>query len=870
MGILIIFGIAWMIVEFRADRIRDIVVRELNSYLAVEVKVSRIGFDFWSNFPDVSLKFNDVVIEKEAEKINPLLRGREISVLFSIPDIYFSDYTIKDIHARDIFLDLNDDSESLKIFSSAGSEEGASSAPVDLQNITVQNLHLAYRNKNGRVSFQARADRIGFNGNNATGNWECRIQGDWKVDHLQVRDGIYFADMDAETEANLVWYTKNRKLVFEEGEINIEGIKLLFTGSLGFDDNDTGIDMEFVTQKEPVNGLMRLVPEKRLHFRDAVGLDGILSLRTIVTGSWNSRSAPEMTVGFSLNRGVIEWKAREKILNDVIASGTLIMKDPADLNTFFLDLDTLSARSATGRLSLSGTLRNFRKPWLSMATDVEMDFSEISDLALREKIHNVTGKFRVSCTYENRLPGFKKLTPADFTGSRTKGDLILKEVDLHPAGSNMKYENISGTFRFNNNDVRVEGMNASFLGMDFRMSGHFVNILPWIFFEEQPLDVNATFSSAYVDLDKILDLNRNNGDTSGFLNISDNIHFTMDARLDSLRCGKFSSGEVRARLICKGKRLFIEDAHLEALGGKIDLSGTIDATADEEYTLQCQAGFRSVDISRLFYEFGEFAQDNITSQNLKGRLDADVSYASGSDPQFRIHLPSLIVAADLEIANGELIGYSPLYSLSGFIRQEELQHIRFSSLKNKVFIRDEKVIIPSMDIRSSSLDLTLEGEHTFTNRVDYHVWVLLKDMLHNGEKEEDFEKDYEVVIEDDGYGRTMLPLHLSGPAADPEIKYDRQAVARKWSDDLKKEKENLKELIRSEFGKSTNREHPTPVVNGDESSVILEWEEDTRKKEKVRTGKQSKRDEDAKYSRKPDSTGFIFTWDEEADTLRKK
>ena len=109
-----------------------------------------------------------------------------------------------------------------------------------------------------------------------------------------------------------------------------------------------------------------------------------------------------------------------------------------------------------------------------------------------------------------------------------------------------------------------------------------------------------------------------------------------------------------------------------------------------------------------------------------------------------------------------------------------------------------------MAINSSAMNITASGTHNFDNIVDYRLKLLLTDVL--GKKVQTNSEFGE--IEDDGLGRTQLLLSMKGPVDNPKFGYDRNGVKEKIKTDIVREKQNLKGILKEEFGmfkKDTNR-----------------------------------------------------------------
>ena len=55
-------------------------------------------------------------------------------------------------------------------------------------------------------------------------------------------------------------------------------------------------------------------------------------------------------------------------------------------------------------------------------------------------------------------------------------------------------------------------------------------------------------------------------------------------------------------------------------------------------------------------------------------------------------------------------------------------------------------------------------------------------------------------MENDAENRRSVFILMSGPIDNPAIKYDRKGAKEKIKEDIKQEKQNLKQILREEFG----------------------------------------------------------------------
>ena len=246
-------------------------------------------------------------------------------------------------------------------------------------------------------------------------------------------------------------------------------------------------------------------------------------------------------------------------------------------------------------------------------------------------------------------------------------------------------------------------------------------------------------------------------------------------------------------------------------------------------------------------------------KHIKGELTGLVNFSAGLDERMKIKKETILADCDVVIQDGELSGFEPMRKLSRYIDVEELEDVKFSTLTNQIFIRNEEVIIPKMDISSSAFDITGSGLHGFDKNFTYKVKVSLSELLSKKAKKSD-KKESEWVIEDDGLGRVFIPLIIEGTDQGTEVRYDRKGALQNVRDQFKEEKKELREILNEEFGlfkkDSTlggEKEEDT------DAKFILEWEEESDSDIKIDTGKKDK---------KSDPERFTIVWDdEESDTV---
>ncbi|PSR06058.1 MAG: hypothetical protein BRD49_02445, partial [Bacteroidetes bacterium SW_10_40_5] len=233
----------------------------------------------------------------------------------------------------------------------------------------------------------------------------------------------------------------------------------------------------------------------------------------------------------------------------------------------------------------------------------------------------------------------------------------------------------------------------------------------------------------------------------------------------------------------------------ESMNGKVRLNGSFANSDNGNLEANLKANCQQINIQQLFHEFYNFGQNFITDQQIKGTLNADIDLSAQWDEHLNALNDSLRVNADLSIDQGELVNFTPITKLAGFIKIDKLKHLKFQKLANNIRINNRVVNIPEMEIRSDKFDMSMMGKHNFNDQIDYRFQVNISDILFG--KKEDYQTEHgKVVYEEDG--NMNLFVHMVGDVADPQLKYDRKAVADKMQTDVQTEGEELKEALKKD------------------------------------------------------------------------
>jgi hypothetical protein len=120
--------------------------------------------------------------------------------------------------------------------------------------------------------------------------------------------------------------------------------------------------------------------------------------------------------------------------------------------------------------------------------------------------------------------------------------------------------------------------------------------------------------------------------------------------------------------------------------------------------------------------------------------------------------------------------------------RNRLRYVELENLESAVYISKETVQLPSVDVRSSAMNISLEGAYGFDESLDYTLGFAMRDLRNT-------RNDEFGLIEDDGLGQRFF-IAMDGTLDEPRYSWDRDAQKDHRRENLQREKELLKTLFR--------------------------------------------------------------------------
>jgi len=831
--VVLFLALALVITIIYGDNIKQYFISKINNYLNTEVKVGDVQFSLLSKFPDACITFNDVVAmsAKGFEKTNfknfnsdTLLVAKKVFLQFNIFDIFSKKYNIKAIQIENGYSNILIDykgGDNYHFWKAVESSD-SSDFKLDLKNIQLNEFNLLFYNKSQELKFKCYTSDFNISGKFNNDKYELKTSGDIELKKFIINKVSYIKNNALSIK--LKFDVDNNNFKIKKGTISISDVVLNVTGNYNF--TSSNINLKIFGNNIDIVNFISILPQDIQKKLSDFTTNGIMYFNSVVKGKIDYKNTPNIFADFGIKKSTIKQESTDVKLENVFVKGSFTNGKKQSTQTSILKLDSVYAVINNNIISGSYSISNFSNPSIKLNVNGNFELEQLSKFLNLKQFKNVNGKAKANIVFSGNVENLTSITASDYKNSVSSGKIILTNTNLQFVNSTDLYSNINAGFTFHNNDVRIDSLKFLLNGHDFEVSGYLKNLIAYLMLDNEKLNIETSIHSKYLDVKQMFV--GDNNKTGGVL-IPENVTLSSNIFVDELNYGKFNAKRASAFIECGNNAFTFTSLVLESFGGNINADGAVKIT-NNKIKLQTNAKFKNINIKSLFYSFDNFGQTFILDKNMKGILNADLSVSADWDNNFTLNQNSLTATCTAQINNGELINFEPMYKLSDYIAVSELKQIKFDKLTNDIVIKDRKVIIPQMEIKSSAFNIELSGEHTFDNNIDYKLKVLLSEILANKAKKAKKENEEFGVVEDDGLGRTSLYLSIKGNVENYKITYDTKKVKEHIKDNLKQEKETLKTILNEEFGwfkndstiakkKQKNEEIKKP-------QFMIKWDED--------------------------------------------
>ncbi len=814
-SLLKIFGIALLSVVatgalvglFYGEEIKNLLLSNINNSLNTEIKVGKIEFSVVRHFPFASVELKDVVAKGNGLKEDNILSGEiptgdtllkadKISLLFNLMGIFSKDVSIKKIILKQGTVNIRlyeNGTDNYHFWKSSGD---TANTIIDLENVTLDDVKVNYVDAGNKQNYFFHSVNGTLRGKFSNDQFELKADADLVVSHFFAGKTDYVQNKKVKLRSVMNVNNITDLYEFRDSQIRIADVWFDISGNISPNATATRLNLKINSHEAELGNLLSLLPASYTSYFSGFKSSGKFIFQSVISGNASRSQSPDVSVSFSLAGGSLSPADGAVKFDHLTLNGSFEKRaaKPAALiiNSFN---GSLNGRPAGGNFSI----RDFENPFLTLYAKADIDLNSLRAFIKHDTLETLTGTMKVDVSFAGKIKDFRQYAAKGNYTNDASGTISLSDVSLKLKKNPMEYKNINGSFLLRDNSVEIQSLDGKISSTDFHLTGTLRNFITFLLIPNQDVNMNLAVSSTLINLNEILENKSqvSSDDTSYKIKINPRLICNLKITAKKLIFRKFEANGISGSIHIEDQIITTPDMNFNAMEGSVSMSATITTNRRDSILMGCHAKVSKLNITELFTQLENFGEETVTDKNLKGKVSADVVFNSSWTKDLTINPAKVNAEADITIDNGELNDFKPVLSLSKYLKLADLRHIRFSTMKNMIHIHDRKIYFPSMEIKSSAINLNASGTHDFDNMVDYKLNMLLSDVLGKKVKEQNTEFG---MIEDDGLGRSKLFIAMKGPVDNPKFSYDKKSVSQKIAQDLKSDQQNVRQMLKQEFG----------------------------------------------------------------------
>jgi hypothetical protein len=805
-------------IYYQQDELEQVVIIEINKRLKSPIKIGDIEFSVIKNFPFASIELNNI-LAIDAFQEDTLCEIELLQLKFNALDLYNNIFIIQELTLKNGFASIyyKDSMTNYEIWHSTQDSSQEENTDFGLENISLENFKIAYAVDDIQSVIVNNESQLQLSINN--GRTEINLEGDITNEKL-ILDGInHLPSKKLNLNGDIVIDTIGVKI---KSAIALSDIQM----DLDFESTDKAMIVKVNTTEFELEPTLKLIPKNYLSALEGYELQGKSDIKFNYIS--DQQKEAYINVDFDLKEGYIKGKDLPFDMNETSLKGSYSNgKQRTDASTE-IKLNNIQFIANGELVQANATIQGLENPTLITDFNTQMQLSEIEKWGYEHNFKSLIGDAQIKGTYKGKI-GLKNKVTYDLAMAEKTADLTIDNLSLHSDEQSPQLSDAKLNLKLNDDNVNISAFNGTLAKESkIKFVGGIENVFSYLFLKNADLKIAGDLSSDWMIIDEFLEGTDKTSETPQeskpqAIILPNDIVANINLNLLDLTFDRFHMRNFSSKISYKNKLLKAKDIVLETMSGKITSNVTFEQVKDGKLRLISTTGLDNINVRQLFYEFHNFGQTTMRHKHLKGKIDSEIYLRNEWDKYFNPideHLYSFI---DVKINNGELLDFEPLMMMSDYISVEELKRIKFSTLENQIEIKNNLIDIPFMEIHSTAIDIAGAGTHSFDNEMDYEFKILLNEILGDKFRRKNKKKVSEFgVVQDDGVKGITMFLKMQGTVDDPQISYNTLRLRESLSDGFKKEKKELKDVIKNQFKDKNNDNH---IQGNPDYDNIIEWEE---------------------------------------------
>jgi len=883
-SIVVVFSVSLYIFK---DNIVEAILQRANEQLKTKVIIEKVDIAFWSSFPNLSIDFHNVFIQdsyEESTEKDTLFYSEKIRFRFNPIDLYKENYRLKRVDIFPGTLHIKIDSlggTNYNIFYPS-TDSTSTAIDFDLQRITVKQLLFSFTDQMSNYRYESIFHTTELKGDFTQQIFTLRATSSLYVNELTKGKIKMLSEKDVQINLNLNIDQKEKTINIPTTTIQISELPFEIMGVVSPNYYSVSVKSKKIKLNDLVNNFTLDEVQTIAHYKGK----GLVEFALLVENEDNKTT---IDCFFGVNNGELYEPTQKIQLSNIQLNGHYSNINEVDI----VEITNLKFKTETGVFIGNITISDFNQPILIGNAHGRVNLFVAHQLFNFPKIKQIDGEVTIDANFHLQLLSEKTVDIHNCRGYVVFDDNSLQLIDY-----NRQIDFLNGQIDLQDNQIYFKNISAKIENSDLHIDGVLSNTARYLKRDKKNvanLHFSGSLTSNLIELENVFPIT--NGEISiestsetyflehlpnlpliinGELQISikkinlkedridnfvANIHLnhgvlsTKQFSITELRYEKHLFNDIQGTFLLDTNSLTVKKLKLKTSDAFIDGNVNLSQMSSGNFIVSGQLLSHDMPIKNVLEDWNNFSQDIIKSSNVNGTIDANVRFNIPVQSNKGIVLTEMQMDMQLKLKNGHLKNVEMFQEIIKNINTtatkivigesnikhfaSKLEGIKFETIENTIKINKGIIHIPQMDIRSTALNISLSGQHSFDNKIDYKFAFRLRDI-----KEKKVSEFGDIINDNMGI---IVYLRMYGTTEKPKFEWNKEEQKKSRRQYNEQEKQTLKNILKSEFGVFKNdssvheyREKPKKREliqidqNHDTNQTPQQTEKTTEKKGKIR------------------------------------
>ena len=806
-------------------------IQAINNELVVPVQVNTIDFSLIRNFPYTSIVLNDVVIlspktlnrdDFNQPYADTLLYIKNLYLSFNVRKIFNNQLELKAVKVNkgrfNILVDAkgNDNFHILKPKKESTNQSGHS-IELMLKQLTLRQSRVIVHNVFKNNGIQCELPNFVVKGNYVNNLYQTETNGQLTLNWVMTNQ-VKIVPL-APTRIEMAVNINNDSISIVRGQLISRGLNFNISGNARFTEH-TIVNLKIKGNQIELADLLKYFSMVSKKEKLTIKSTGVLNFDARINGQFDNTHTPLIAARFGIIKGTVDYPELNLSLKQIELKGGYNNGATSNGSNAQLSISNFSFRSQSSNFRGNFVLNNFKQPYVRSGIAFDGCLDEWNGLIFDTK-EKLSGCIEGTCSMEGNVDLSEKLTIQSFLKLSPKAQIKLKKTG-YDDNKNIQLDDLIGSVKLEGDSLELDKVAGKFGSTSFSFNGIIGKVFT-SFFEPYPtMQIVGEGIADKLDYKQIGPFfEEETPETSKFT-------YSLKTRLFLNRYTdeSFQAENISTILRYENEITTADNLNFYAFDGRVNTS-LVFRPVGNDYLFTCQATIDQVDITKLFSTFKNFDQNYVTDKNINGKI-------SGS---FSTSLPFVKSTANwnkieflghVKIIDGRLSDIQTTRKLAEFTKIDDFNNLEFSTLENDLLIKDATVSFSKMNIESNACDITLYGNYHFSGDYEYHFTMILTDFMRGKANRIRQEVTPYGIVENDGLGHTTLYLMATCKDGETKIRFDRQEVKQHLKEEMKQQKQEVKGILKKEFGLFKNDSTIVPKKKEKEvkKQFEIEWDDE--------------------------------------------